>query len=549
MVVLLLFTQAAISSIETAKPSPSTKTTSFSSSQMSLEDLAGQVLMIGFKGTQLTPDLKSHLRVVRPGGLILFGRNIKSPTQTLKLTTDLQLFARELGLPPFLIAIDQEGGVVTRIKSFPMLPSAMSIGNTGDPRVAHRLGRLTGDILSAFGVNMNLAPVADIGNDSQISFIGTRAFAETAPVVARMVTGYARGLSQAGVIPTAKHFPGHGADSSDSHVLLPSRDVRWDELLEQDLVPFASLHHAGALPAVLIAHVAFPQIDSTGTPATFSKEILEGRLRGQLGYKGVTLSDDLEMAGAQMIRDPSVRARKALEAGIDISMIGWHKATQAASRLSILSWASSSPEGRARLMVASQRILDLKKKYLVNPIPQFRPAHDLASLLANPPLLSLVEGVVRSNAERAFQMRRFESIKAFETVIVATASPRFYQDLLAASKHSRLHLQRLTRRHTLEDNQTLNRRFPNARWIYYVTGPITASLLHKVPRSVRQRMIVVNTLTPGNVRNRTEYQDVIDLFTRYTLMGRLLAPSLFEEAKSNYESFALRESNQIIDVN
>jgi len=195
-------------------------------------------------------------------------------------------------------------------------------------------------------------------------------------------------------------------------------------------------------------------------------------------------------------------------------------------------------------MTAAQRILDLKRKYILTPIPQFRPAHDLASLLANPPLLALVEGVVRSNVNRALEMKRFEPIKPTETVIVATASPRFFNDLLLASKHSKLHLHQLSRSQTVDDHRRMARRFPNARWIYYVTGPITGRLLQRLPPSIRQRMIVVNTLTTGNVRDRGDYQDVIDLFTRYAMMGRLLAPALFEDARAAFEPLALRKPSR-----
>ena len=497
-----------------------------------IDILSGQVLMVGFKGDTLTPELESHLSQIRPGGIILFKRNITSLEQIQALTASLQNLATKIGIPPFLIAVDQEGGAVTRIKSIPMLPSAMALGNAGDFSLAYKVGLLVGDLLSRLGINMNLAPVADIGSKTEPSFIGTRSFGETAPRVARMVLAYSQGLLASGVIPTAKHFPGHGSSSRDSHVEIPVRDVHWDELLEHDLVPFFALKQALSLPALLVAHVAFPKLDPASRPATFSMPVLHHLLRERLGYSGVTISDDLEMAGVASVGSYSKRVCLAISSGIDLAMIGWNRRGQLESWREVRSLVSSSPDFRTAVLKATSRVLALKQKFLrglkdsdsiATPAVSVRdPVHNSKQ----EEFYSTIHQVVVSNVNLAAKNRRFLPFRKGDSLVIASPSIQFIEDLSAHAPELQTVGLMLTSKTRLEDFLEYLDAYPDSRWLFHVTGPTSANLLNLFPAKSQKKVIIVNTMNPSIVGANTDYEDLLNVFTPYIFLGRLIGPIL-----------------------
>ncbi len=276
-------------------------------------------IMLDLAGTSLCDDDRRLLVAPSVGGVILFSRNYRSPAQLADLCAQIRALRR----PPLLIAVDQEGGRVQRFRDgFTALPSARQIGlgydadETGARRYAWLCGWLMAAELRALGVDLSFAPVVDL--DRGLSeVIGDRAFHADPESVGDLAQSYAAGMRDAGMVATAKHFPGHGAVAADSHHRLPV-DRRQYEDITDDIEPFARLIRA-AVGAVMMAHVVYEQVDLV--PASFSRRWIGDELRGRLGFRGVVFSDDLSMVAAEGIGDIETRARTALVAGCDMVLV------------------------------------------------------------------------------------------------------------------------------------------------------------------------------------------------------------------------------------
>lgn len=273
--------------------------------------------MIGFEGTEVTPDLRAWMREYHPGGIILFSRNLVDPVQIAHLTNDLQALSGDI---PLLIAIDQEGGRVSRLPSgFTIFPPAAIVAQQGSTELAYQAAAVTAKELRAVGINMNMAPVLDIHTNSANPIIGDRAFGTEPEQVCQMGAATIAGLHDHRVLACGKHFPGHGDTSTDSHFELPVVHATRQRLEERELRPFQYAIDHG-LQAMMTAHVHYPALDSTN-PATLSSAILSGLLRQQMGFSGIILSDDLEMRAIldhSSIREAAVRS---LQAGVDVLLV------------------------------------------------------------------------------------------------------------------------------------------------------------------------------------------------------------------------------------
>lgn len=292
---------------------------------------AGLPLLVGFEGTSLKPDLERKIRTLHPGGIILFSKNISNQEQLKNLISEAQRLSLSESGRRLLVAIDQEGGEVSRIKVNPPLPSALSIGLLGDAQVAQHLGHHTGKTLNELGVNMNLAPVLDLADPDQSSFIGTRSFGADPNLVSIVASEYAAGLIAHGVLPTFKHFPGHGNTVADSHRSQFRKHIGLSRLLERDLVPFKYVFNQLPFSAVMSAHIGFPDFDSSGMPASFSPVILKDVLRSVMEFRGLIVSDDLQMQGAKISGDAGDRAVRSLRAGADVLIFAWNYKDQLAA--------------------------------------------------------------------------------------------------------------------------------------------------------------------------------------------------------------------------
>ncbi len=276
-------------------------------------------LMIDLQGKELSAEERELLEHPLVGGVILFTRNYAEPAQLTALVAAI----REARSPALLVAVDHEGGRVQRFRpDFSVLPPARRIGHEFDidPRagleLARQMGWLMAAELRAYGIDLSFAPCVDL--DYGVSeVIGDRAFHRRPDVVAQLGTAYMHGMRDAGMAATAKHFPGHGAVVADSHLAM-AVDRRRLVDLEDDLMPYRRLISNG-LPAVLAAHVLFPEIDPT--PASVSPRWIQDVLRGELRFQGVVFTDDMSMAGATAAGDIVERSQLALAAGSDMVLI------------------------------------------------------------------------------------------------------------------------------------------------------------------------------------------------------------------------------------
>lgn len=277
-------------------------------------------LMVGIGGLSLSAGERRLLGHPRVGGVILFTRNFESPAQLQALTREIHA----LRSPPLLVAVDQEGGRVQRFRE-PLtdLPPVARLGriHDQDPARARSLAESTGWLMAAelraLGVDMSFAPVLDL--DRGVSgVIGDRAFHASGEGVADLALAYVRGMRRAGMAATGKHFPGHGSVAADSHVELPVDDRRYVDIEAEDLYPFRRMV-ANDIPAFMVAHVVYPQVDEL--PASFSRAWIGEVLRSRLGYQGCVVGDDLEMAGAAGFGSLPERAVAGAEAGQDLLLL------------------------------------------------------------------------------------------------------------------------------------------------------------------------------------------------------------------------------------
>ena len=283
------------------------------------ETRAGRRIMAGFEGTTAPASLLARVRAGRIGGVILFQRNIESASQTGALIASLQEAALASPLEaPLLVGIDQEGGRVSRLSSdFTIFPAARGFGDAGKPALAREAARVTGTELEAIGVNMNFAPVVDILTNPECAVIGDRAYGATPKVVAQMGEAFTQGLQETGVAVCAKHFPGIGDMAPDPHEELPTSHLTLDDLRARELEPFRHLIRRAPPACIMIAHAVFEGIDET-TPASLSPVFLGEILRKELGFRGVAVTDDLDMGA---IDDAADAALQSILAGAGIALI------------------------------------------------------------------------------------------------------------------------------------------------------------------------------------------------------------------------------------
>ena len=294
----------------------------------------GQRLMLGFPGTEIDPEFEALVREFKIGNVILFRRNVENKEQLAKLCSELrELILRETGAEP-LIAIDQEGGVVTRLSDDMVnTPGAMALAAAGGDS-AHIAGRITAKELREVGINFNLAPVLDVNSNADNPVIGVRSFGDTPERASALALEFMRATLEEGVLACGKHFPGHGDTAVDSHIGLPLVEKSREELEACELLPFRLAISAG-IPAIMTSHVLFPALENEKIPATMSRKILTGLLRNELGFDGLIISDCMEMQAIATYYGTVNGVDAALAAGADMACIS-HTASfarEAAQRL------------------------------------------------------------------------------------------------------------------------------------------------------------------------------------------------------------------------
>jgi len=327
---------------------------------MTLRETVGQLMMIGFGGTAVTPELIDWIQEYRPGGVILFSRNLVDPEQVARLTHALQAAAPG---PPLFIAIDQEGGQVSRLpQGFTIFPAAATVAACQSPDVVYSTMEVTAKELRAVGINMNMAPVLDVNTNGANPIIGNRAFGETPDQVCTFGSAAMAGLQNNGVIACGKHFPGHGDTLTDSHKVLPVVTASKERLYSMELIPFQHAINHG-LRTIMTAHVHYPALDAT-FPATLSRIILTDVLRTELGFEGVTITDDLEMNAILDHGSVGEAAVRTLGAGADILLVCHRQDRQAEAIHAVEQALDRGNLSMEHIESSAQRIQVLKQDFL-----------------------------------------------------------------------------------------------------------------------------------------------------------------------------------------
>ncbi len=277
--------------------------------------LAMTVLQPGFEGTA-PPDWLRRALAEGLGGVVLFARNIADPAQTAELSAALRA-----DNPEAIVAVDEEGGTVTRLEAGTgsSWPGNLALGVAGDVRLTERVARQIGRLVGAAGITLDYAPVVDVNADQLNPVIGIRSFGADPEEVSRHAVAWINGLQGAGVAACAKHFPGHGATRSDSHLELPTVEAPREVLDLRDLPPFRAAIEAG-VQAIMCGHLLVPALDEV--PATLSRAVLTGLLRDELGFEGMLVTDAIEMRAVAALHEPGEIAVRALAAGVDAICVG-----------------------------------------------------------------------------------------------------------------------------------------------------------------------------------------------------------------------------------
>ena len=345
---------------------------------------AGRLLFVGLPGTRLDKRLREMLREIRPGGVILFGRNVESAEQVALLNAQI----RDAIGGRVLIGVDQEGGLVDRFRDIcePM-PSAKTVLLAGRTELARKFGELSARALRLLGFNINFAPVLDLKGGNEENGLRGRTFGETPEEVSRLAGAYLDGLQSHKIIGCGKHFPGLGGSQVDSHRRLPVVTHSWPEILEHDLVPFLDLmfHRPGErLHSVMVSHAAFPEVseflqawfrrtaelpsleDFSQIPATISNNVVMRMLRTAFKYDGLVITDDMEMGAVVQTLSVAEASLRAIEAGSDMILICEQEANFKAARDLICGAVAEKRISHEVLDKANRRIdrvLDLAGSY------------------------------------------------------------------------------------------------------------------------------------------------------------------------------------------
>jgi beta-N-acetylhexosaminidase len=334
-----------------------------------LRQAVGSLMVVGLAERELSGLERAWLKVVRPGGIILFRRNIESPAQTRALLDE----ATDLCAPHSFRCVDMEGGTVDRLRNaLTPTPSAQAVARAAQhlkkPALIREQGTLIARASKAFGFNTTLAPVLDLGLPASAAVMGTRVAAATAQGVVEYGRAFLEGLKAEGVVGCGKHFPGLGGGALDSHLETPSIDRTLRELQNEDLVPYRALRDE--LPMIMVNHAAYPRTPGRQRPASASYYWIATVLRKQIGYRGIVFSDDLEMGGILKFMPIEEAAIAALHAGMDMIEICHSPELILRAYEALLAEAERSAIFRASIFARSRRLAAARNRLFPEGTPR-----------------------------------------------------------------------------------------------------------------------------------------------------------------------------------
>jgi beta-N-acetylhexosaminidase len=317
----------------------------------------GQLLIVGFDGTEMTPRLGSWLARIQPAGVILFARNITGARQTYNLLKDCQACVST----PMFTGVDMEGGTVDRLRNlFGRAPSAAEVFASHQPKLFRKHGKVIGESCRALGFNTDFAPVVDLAFPASRAVMSSRAVSADPRQAVVYAREFLKGLGSARVLGSAKHFPGLGEANLDTHHELPSVDKSWKRLWAEDIYPYRALKRE--LPMVLVGHASYPRVTPAGMPASLSRKWIGEVLRQQIGYRGLVVSDDLEMGGVLEAAPIEQAAVQHIAAGGDLCLICRVEEYVTRSFEALQQRSQQDPSFAGRVQESLTRVAAFKKK-------------------------------------------------------------------------------------------------------------------------------------------------------------------------------------------
>src|ERR1700678_4493958 len=318
----------------------------------------GQLMIVGFDGTEVTPRLTSLLTRVQPAGVILFARNIKSAEQTWRLLRDCQKCVST----PLFTCVDLEGGSVDRFRNvLGPTPSAAEVFATADRKLFRTHGRMIGENCRAFGFHLDFAPVLDLAFEASRSVLSSRSVSENPRKAVTYAREFLAGLRAANMFGCGKHFPGLGEGKLDSHHALPVIEKSMKRLWAEDLVPYRTLRRQ--LPLVMISHAAYPRVTHDRTPASLSKIWITDTLRKRIGFRNLIVSDDLEMGGVLAAAPVGEAAVQHIRAGGDLWLVCHREDYITQAYEALVSTTERDAKFARQVEEAAARVLAFKKKW------------------------------------------------------------------------------------------------------------------------------------------------------------------------------------------
>jgi beta-N-acetylhexosaminidase len=331
---------------------------------MSLDEKIGQMIIAGISGTTFDANAKNLITKYKVGGIIFYTNNLVNPEQTVQLLN--QMKSENVPNPlPLLLSIDQEGGKISRLPGgLISFPTNKEIGSINNSQFSYKVGTLLGRELKGYGFNLDFAPVLDVNSNPKNPIIGDRSFGNNPEIVSKLGIQTMKGIQSQNIIPTVKHFPGHGDTSVDSHLELPIVYKSLTELKKLELIPFERSIDNGA-DVVMVAHILLPKLDAK-FPASMSKKIMTDILRKQLNFSGVVITDDMTMKAITDHYNMGIAAVDSVKAGSDIILVA-HDYNKVKETISSLKTAVQKGEiSEQRINESVSRIIKLKRKYAVN---------------------------------------------------------------------------------------------------------------------------------------------------------------------------------------
>jgi beta-N-acetylhexosaminidase len=331
---------------------------------MSLDEKIGQLLVVGFDGYAMNDNINNLIKDNKVGGVILFSKNVENSNQLFSLTNSIKTMNAQNKIPLF-ISVDEEGGRVSRMPSeIKKLPTNKVIGKRNDGDFSYNIGKIIGEELKTFGFNMDFAPVLDINSNPNNPVIGDRSFGNNIDIINKLGIKTMEGMVSSNIIPVAKHFPGHGDTSVDSHVGLPVVNKNLMQLNDFELIPFNEAIKNN-VDAIMVSHILLNKIDAD-FPASMSKVIITDILRENLKFQGVVITDDMTMGAIIKYYDIGDASVKSINAGSDLILVchGYDNELKVINSLKLAVQNKIITEDRLNESV--YRILRLKEKYNIN---------------------------------------------------------------------------------------------------------------------------------------------------------------------------------------